>query len=410
MESKFRRAFNSSDYAALFAKYRGWLTERVGEFPFRLAETPLFFEKRLLEHLATSAVEITSQLSTKDKLAELVKAIPAHYDVPNMTDLPDCVQVDFALCRNAEGVLEGKVVELQAFPSLYALETLEGDAWNHVLQGVPGLDGAWSCFFDADRERNIETMRSCILGGCEPEDVVLVDFEPHNQKTSPDFAATKLLFDVDSVCVTDLVVEGRKVYRMLGGKKIPVRRIYNRMVFDELEVKKVPVPFRWNDELDVTWCSHPNWYWVWSKFCLPHVDHPAVPKATFLSDLKEIPADLENYVLKPLFSFAGSGVVIDVTRAAIDAVPEERRSGYVLQKKIEYAWSIDLPGELKTEEAPGVKAEVRVMLMREGPGKPLAPLIPLVRLSRGKMLGVDQNKNAATAWTGGAVGIWQPSR
>jgi hypothetical protein len=406
VKREYRQAFNGSDYDALFGRYRDWLVKRVGEFPFRLAETPLFFDEDVLRHLADAALAITGQLSTPAKLAELKKAIPAHYDVPGMTDLPDCVQVDFALCRSASGGLEGQVVELQAFPSLYALETLEGDAWNEVLQSVPALRGDWSCFFDPDRAKNIETMRSCILGGCDPADVVLVDFEPHNQKTAPDFAATKLLFDVDSVCVTDLVVEGKRVFRLRDGKKQQVRRIYNRMVFDELEVKKVPVPFRWNDELDVTWCSHPNWYWVWSKFCLPHVDHPSVPKATFLSDLREIPKDLENYVLKPLFSFAGSGVIIDVTKEAIDAIPAERRAGYVLQRKIEYAWTIELPPSLKTEEAPGVKAEVRVMLMRE-PGQPLRPLIPLVRLSRGKMLGVDQNKNAATAWTGGAVGIWK---
>ncbi|CAN5486801.1 hypothetical protein BH09MYX1_BH09MYX1_25210 [soil metagenome] len=407
MERSPRSAFNASDYEALFARYREWLVPKVGEFPFRLAETPLFFDKALLDHLAEASLGITAQLSTKAKLAELMKAIPPQYDVPGMTDLPDCVQVDFALCRNESGALEGKVVELQAFPSLYALETLEGDAWNDVLQSVPDLRGAWSCFFDPDRKKNIETMRRCILGGLDPEEVVLVDFDPPNQKTAPDFAATKLLFDVDSVCVTDLKIEGRKVFRDKNGKRVPVKRIYNRMVFDELEVKKVAVPFRWNDELDVTWCSHPNWYWVWSKFCLPHVDHPAVPKATFLSELLEIPSDLESYVLKPLFSFAGSGVIIDVTRAAIDAIPEHRRAGYVLQRKIEYAWTIELPPSLRSAEAPGVKAEVRVMLMREGPGKPLAPLIPLVRLSRGKMLGVDQNKSADTAWTGGAVGIWR---
>ncbi len=408
MKREPRHAFNASDYGTLFERYRDWLVNRVGNFPFRLAETPLFFDEALLKHLADAAIGITTQLSTKEKLAELVKAIPAHYDVPGMTDLPDCVQVDFALCRDANGKLEGKVVELQAFPSLYALETLEGDAWNEVLQSVPELRGEWSCFFDPDRAKNIATMRHCILGECAPEEVALVDFEPPKQKTSPDFAATKLLFDVDAVCVTDLKVEGKRVFREKDGKRIPVKRIYNRMVFDELEVKKVPVPFRWNDELDVTWCSHPNWYWVWSKFCLPHVDHPAVPKATFLSDLREIPRDLENYVLKPLFSFAGSGVIIDVTKEAIDAIPADRRAGYVLQRKIEYAWTIELPETLRSVEAPGVKAEVRVMLMREGPGKPLAPLIPLVRLSRGKMLGVDQNKSADTAWTGGAVGIWRP--
>jgi hypothetical protein len=181
------------------------------------------------------------------------------------------------------------------------------------------------------------------------------------------------------------------------------------MVFDELEVKKVPVPFEWNEELDITWCSHPNWYWAWSKFSLPFLDHPAVPRARYLADFKEAPENLETFVLKPLFSFAGSGVVVDVTKEDFDKVPMELRPSYLLQHKVQYAWTIRMPGTAADDDLDAhnaVKAEVRVMLMRGGDGDPLEPLLPLVRLSRGKMLGVDQNKSAETLWTGGSVGIW----
>jgi hypothetical protein len=409
-----REPFNRQYSEALFFVYRDWLYSRLGgPFPFRLAETPLFLSPSLLDYLQKASMGIVAQLSAPRTLAALKKAIPEKYDAPGMDPVPDCVQIDFALVRGESGEIEGRVVELQAFPSLYALETFEADAWHEALHEVPGLEGEWTCFFSEDRNKGIELMTSCILGGCDPREVALVDYQPMSQKTFPDFVATKKLFNVDEVCVTDIIKEGNKLYRNKDGHRIPIKRIYNRLVFDELEVKNVRMPFSWRDDLDITWCSHPNWYWTWSKYSLPHLDHPAVPKTTYLSDITDLPEDLENYVMKPLFSYAGSGVVVDVTKEAVAAVPAERRGETILQRKVEYAWVIPMPNA-KPGEPRGahnaVKAEVRVMLMRARPGAPLEPLLPLVRLSRGRMLGVDQNKSADTTWTGGSVGIWPVSR
>jgi len=409
MDAAVRELFNHHDPHALFADYRDRLYGKLGgPFPFRLAETPLFLTPALRDGLASAALEIAAQLSREDTLVALKKAIPARYDVPRMDALPHCVQVDFAICKDERGEFCGRLVELQAFPSLYALETVEADMWAEAMNRVPALRRDWTPFF-RDRERAMSLMRRSICGGEDPREVALVDFQPHLQKTSPDFTATKILFDVDSVCVTDLVKEGKKLFRVVDGKRVQVKRIYNRMVFDELEVKNVAVPFSWNEELDVTWCSHPNWYWAWSKFSLPFLDHPWVPRTRYLSDFSAPPENLEDFVLKPLFSFAGSGVVVDVTKKDFDAVPGELRSQYLLQHKVEYAWTIRMPNAAPADDldaSNGVKAEVRVMLMRGGEGEPLEPLLPLVRLSRGKMLGVDQNKSADTLWTGGSVGIW----
>ena len=316
-----------------------------------------------------------------------------------MVELPNCVQVDFALVKGDDGQLTGRVVELQAFPSLYALIALFGEAWAEQLNQMPGLQANWSCFLDMDRPQALDLMKRTIVGDCDPSEVVLVDLEPETQKTSPDFVATRLLFGVDAVCVTKLEVEGKKVFRRKpDGTRLQVKRIYNRMVFDELEVKKAHIPFKWNDDLELTWCSHPNWYWVWSKFSLPHIDHVAVPRARYLSQIQGIPENLDRYVLKPLFSFAGAGVVIDVTRESIEKVPADQRDKWVLQDKIAYADAIRMP------DGNGVKGEVRVMLLRPLGEKKLTPIIDLVRLSRGKMLGVDFNKGLT--WTGGSVGMW----
>ena len=104
-------------------------------------------------------------------------------------------------------------------------------------------------------------------------------------------------------------------------------------------------------------------------------------------------------MLKPLFSFAGSGVKVDVTRADIDAIPERDRQGWLLQEKITYAPALEMPS------GDGVKAEVRMMFLR-APNEPAprARAEPRLRLSRGKMLGVDQNKDLT--WVGGSVGLW----
>ena len=399
MDPRWREPFNKAYSAEVFHRYAQLLERRLRPFPFRLAETPLFLTRALRESLAQSAMEIVGQLKTPANLAAMRGAVPARYDVPGMDELPNCVQVDFALVRDPDtGEVSGRVVELQGFPSLYVLQSAEADAWADVLNDLPGMRAPWTCFY-ADRASSIETMKSTILGGCAPEEVALVDFEPEQQKTSPDFVATKLLTGVDAVCVTQLKKRGRKLYRDVGGREVQVKRIFNRMVFDELEAKRVTVPFAWNDDLDVTWCSHPNWYWAWSKYSLPYLSHPAVPVARFLSDVRDLPQDLDAYVLKPLFSFAGSGVVVDVTNDAITRIPEAERRGWILQKKVVYAPVIPMPDGVS-----GVKAEVRVMLMRPPHAKDLAPLLCLVRLSRGKMLGVDYNKDLT--WVGGSVGLW----
>jgi hypothetical protein len=401
MDSPRRSAYNRAFSDEFFARYHRYMESAVGPFPFRLAETPLFLTHELRDELGKNSEEIIGQLSKPDVLPQLMKAIPDRYRAPGMDALPHCVQVDFALVQGADGKLTGKLVELQAFPSLYALETLFADAWAHVFTTVPGLEGPWTCFYEGTRAENVEVMRKALLDGNDPEEVVLADYEPERQKTLPDFVATKKLFDVNTVCVTKLFKEGNRLYRDSGGRKVPVKRIYNRMVFDELAVKGVEMPFDWRDELDVTWCSHPNWYWAWSKYSLPFLDHPSVPRTRFLSDAGDLSdAELHHYVLKPLFSFAGSGVVIDVTRETLARIPASERHNYILQEKFEYAAALPMP------DGNGVKAEVRVMAMRHSldGARPLIPMLYLVRMSRGKMLGVDFNKNLT--WVGGTVALW----
>ena len=401
MHPELRRAYNAAFGPALFDRYQTRLTDQVGPVPFRLAETPLFVPDDLRDRLHRAASEILAQLAEPSRLSAMRRAIPDRFRAPGEDGLPACVQVDFAIVRDAAGNLDGRVVELQGFPSLYAFEIVQHRVLREILADVPGMARDLVPYFGGlDEARAIDWLRRTVVADEDPEHVVLLDLDPPRQKTLPDFVATRQLLGIDHVCPTDLLRDGRRLYRDVSGRRVPVRRVFHRVVFDELERTGMRLPYAYGDDLDVTFVPHPNWYWIWSKYSLPLLDHPAVPRATLLSDLPEVPADLSGYVLKPLFSFAGAGVNVDPTHADVAAVPADQRGGWVLQRKIQYA------RELVTPEGHQVAAELRVMCLR-APGEAAPrPAWNLVRLSRGKMLGVDQNRDLT--WVGSSIGLWAP--
>jgi hypothetical protein len=395
MDSQFRNLYNRNFTEERYRRYEHELSRRLDcKFEFRLAETPTFLPDDFKSRVVSAAREIVAQLSEPSRLQKMGRAIPAKWNTPGMDALPNLTQVDFAVVEE-NGTLVPKLIELQGFPSLTALQVIQRDVWNETLQEMPGLDRDWSCWFSGlSRSAFLDLARRTIVGDNDPGEVILMDIDPPSQKTYPDFAATKMLFDVDAVDPTTLVKRGRQLFRADG---TPVKRIYNRVVFDELIAKRIITPFDYRDELDVQWAPHPNWYWTWSKYSLPFLDHPAVPKATLVSELDRIPGDLSKYVLKPLFSFAGGGVNIEPTPADIDAIPADQRGGWCIQEKIEYAPA------LKAVDGGGVKVEIRMMFLR--PDDEAVPKLAqnLVRLSRGKMLGVDFNRTFT--WVGSSVGL-----
>jgi hypothetical protein len=397
MDPYFRDRFNSQFTSEIYERYTRDLSSRLNcTFEFRLAESPVFLPDDFRTRVTTAAREILGQL--QQNIDPMRRAIPAQWNTPGIDALPNFTQIDFAVVRNKDGTLVPKLIELQGFPSLTSLQVIQRDAWNDVLHSMPGLDRDWSCWFSQlDRAAFLDLARRTITGDHDPAEVILMDLDPPRQKTYPDFAATKLLFGVEAADPRTLTKRGKQLFR--GNTR--VRRIYNRVVFDELISKGIELPFHYREELDVEWSPHPNWYWVWSKYSLPFLDHPAVPKATFLSNLEGIPDDLSPFVLKPLFSFAGGGVNVDPSRADIEAIPESGRAGWCLQEKIEYEQA------LKAADGGGVKVEIRMMFLR--PDDQAEPLLAqnLVRLSRGKMLGVDFNKDFT--WVGSSIALFPSS-
>ncbi len=401
MHSSYRAAFNEAFTDDLFSKYVADLQGRLSaESGFRLAETPVFLTEELTSRITNAAREIYEQLARPEAIARMKAAIPERWNTAGMDALPQLTQVDLAIVREKDGSLGPRLIELQGFPSLSCFEVVQARAWSDAIAGIPGLpEGPWSPYFSGlDEQSFLALLRKVIVADEDPEEVILMDLWPEKQKTWVDFSATKLLFGVDSVCPTTLEKEGRALYRRKDGRRIRVKRIYNRVVFDELIQRDVTLPFDYREELDVTWAPHPNWYWTWSKYSLPLLDHPAVPKARYLSEIDELPEDLtKRYVLKPLFSFAGGGVNVDPTPEDVARVPENERSVWCLQEKIDYEPC------LTAVDGGGVKVEIRMMFFRpDGEARPTLGL-NLCRLSRGKMLGVDFNKDFT--WVGSSVAI-----
>ncbi|MBX5481965.1 MAG: hypothetical protein IRZ16_09040 [Myxococcaceae bacterium] len=399
MDQTFRTAWNQAFTPALYARYTKLLEAEVGPIPYRVAESPLFLPEDLRDDLFRVTRELLEQLAAPAAMARAREAIPPDFDVPRCDDAPGCMTVDFAIVEGEQGRLEGRVVELQAFPSLYGFTIKQAQVFDTLLRELPGIRRGFHCFDQKyDFDSAIALFREAVLAGGDPEEVVLLEIEPDRQKTRTDFVATRALLGIDAVCVTEVIKEGRRLCRTKDGRKVPIKRIYNRVVFDELLQKKPKMAFAFTDDLDVTWCCHPNWYWMWSKFSLPVLEHPWVPKSHLLSELKELPEDLSAYVLKPLFSFAGSGVKIDVTEADLRAIPPAERRHWLLQRKVTYARA------LKTPEGIGVAAEVRILCLRAPRQRLPEPFMNLVRLSRGKMLGIDYNKGLD--WVGSTVALW----
>jgi hypothetical protein len=218
MDAAYRQLFNEGFTDGFYDAYKTELCRRLSaSFEFRLAETPVFVPEDLRQRLVQSAHEIMTQLCEPARLQRMKRAVPPEWDTPGMESLPSFTQLDFAVVRGKDNALVPRLIELQGFPSLTALQVVQCDVWNESLQRIRGLDMKWSCWFSGlDRSGFLALARRTILGSRDPENVILMDLDPPSQKTFPDFAATKLLFGVDAVCPTKLVREGRRLLRRSG--------------------------------------------------------------------------------------------------------------------------------------------------------------------------------------------------
>jgi hypothetical protein len=394
MIPSLRRAYNESFSDAKYREYCRRLEERGGmPISFRLAESPVFLPVDLRDEMVEASLEIFRQLSTAEALRRSEAAVPPELNVPGSDPLPTFAVTDFAVTREDGGRLAPKLIELQAFPTLYGFQVAQCEELARITPGGERMDWYLSGL-DAAGYRRV--VGEAILSGLPADEVVLLDLDPPRQKTAIDFAFTEQLWGVRALDPSAIEKIGRELWYERDGKRKRIRRIYNRLIFDELAATGRTLPFDITSRIDVSWAGHPNWYFRWSKHCLPQLRHPAVPEAFFLSDRSEPPPDLENWVLKPLFSFAGSGVKVEVTAADLAAVPEEQRAHTLLMRKVDYAPVIE------TTDGARSKVEVRILFVWKN-NKPF-PVTTLARLSQGKMMGVSYNKDKT--WVGSSGCLW----
>ncbi len=386
IRTEYNAAFTSEKYEALFQAVK----DKLGyEVKFRISETPVFVDNVFKEKLLKGCEDVFRTILSDDFKNKTQGALS--YNVPNENAHTHFMQVDFGVCINDIGELEPQMIEIQGFPSLYAFQVALADSYRKAFSIPKGF----TTFFNGyENESYIELLREVIVADCDPENVILLEIEPEKQGTAIDFWATEKYLGIKVLCLTKLKKEGKDLYYLdENGERVAVKRIYNRVIFDELEKRTdLVTEFNFTDEINAEWVGHPNWFFRISKYTLPFFDSPYVPKSYFLHELKEIPSDLENYVLKPLFSFAGMGVKINVVPEDILNITD--KENYILQRKVNYHPIIETP----TGPA---KCEIRMMVIwKDGDTAPTI-VNNICRMSKGEMVGVRYNKDKD--WVGGTV-------
>ena len=392
MIPELRARFNAAWTPEKYARLRAIVAETAGvPHGFPVSETPCFLPAALLDEMAaTGAALVHGFLADTRARAAAEALIPERYLGPGQETTPTFVQVDFGIVRTADGRHEPRLVELQAFPSLYGFQHVLGEAHRAAYALPPHL----TPFLDGlDAAGYVALMRDVLVGPHATADVVLMEIAPERQKTRPDFAITKTLWGIDTVDPQELFVRERRLWRRVDGSERLIRRIYNRIIPDELERTGHALPFDYRDDLDVEWLGHPAWFFRLSKSAIPWLAHPSVPRTWRLDMVEDLPADHQDLVLKPLFSFAGGGIVFAPTAADLAAISSEQRHLYLLQERVAFAPVIDTPHG-------ATQAEVRIMYVQTDR---LRPVLPLIRMGRGAMMGVAHNRGLA--WVGASAGF-----
>jgi hypothetical protein len=397
MIPKYRKAFNENFTQEAYEALLKETSEKFNYTPkFKIAETPVFIPNTLKERLIEACNDIMKVIN-QPNFKGLTEG--AFFDesmrVPNEDEHSKFIQFDFGICLDENGELTPKLIELQGFPSLYFYQDLLGKQYKkhynlpeHLSIHPLGITS----------EEFIEKLHTEIVGDTDPKQVILLEIEPEKQATAIDFYCTEAALGIKVLCISKLIKKGKQLFYLDdNGKEIQVLKIYNRIIFDELDQRDdLKREFNFQDEVDVQWIGHPNWFFRISKYTMPLLKGDYVPKSYYLDQLKTIPDDLENYVLKPLYSFAGAGVEIHVTRKMIDDI--KNKANYLLQEKVAYhpiIETLDIPA----------KCEIRMMLLHNNATNTTEIVSNLMRLSKGEMIGVKYNKDKT--WVGGTVGFFE---
>ena len=407
LRKKFNEAFTEQSHQNYLASLNSPFT---GALDFSVAETPIFIDKDFTEKVLATGDYVNKVIQSGEfnSITEpSLKNIPLF---PNETALPQCIVMDFAIAQNEQNEIVPALIELQGFPSLFAYEILQDECIRKTYTIPEGYSPYLNGYTKEKYMHHLETiLKGDILIDKDLDSLknshkhtVLLEILPHQQKTRIDFYCTENYFNIPIVCITDIFIEGNNLFYERAGEKIKIDRIYNRIVLDELKNQTKEIQDKGallQNNLEVEWVTHPHHFFRISKYLLPFLKHAYIPLTQFVDQLTEIPTALEKYILKPLFSFAGQGVIIDISADDISNIKEP--SSWILQEKVEYANCIETP----TGPA---KAELRLYYFWDEDKKEYIATMNLARLSKGKMIGVNYNKNAT--WVGGSLAYFETTK
>ncbi|CAF0800733.1 unnamed protein product [Adineta steineri] len=257
------------------------------------------------------------------------------------------------------------------FPSLHALAAFLDDNYRTNFN----IPNNWSVFFNGrDKTRYINLLKEIIIGPYHPDEVILMDIKPHEQHTAVDFYLTQKYLGIPIVALSDLKQEGKKLFYEQKGERKLIKRIYNRLIFDEVDddanIFKDNIDIR--QDLDVEWIIHPNWFYRISKYLLPILKGDCVFNTYYLND------------------------IIDVKKSDIEKIKDPKN--WILERKIEYE------PVLNVNSTP-IKGEIRLMYL--WPDSREKPILTsnVLRLSTGKMINSQLNKNSE--WAGSSMAFFQ---
>ena len=390
LRAKFNAAFTEKAYETYLKEIDALAPETLG---FRVAETPIFVPKDFTKKMLDAGEAIIDVITAPNFKALTERSIPSNFNVPGEDDHTQFLVLDFGICRNTDGQLEPQLIEMQGFPTLFAFQA----AHTAITATYAQVPANFNAYLNGYNETSYnDALKDIIVGDLDAAEVILLEIYPDEQKTKIDFCCTSSLLGIQTVCLTKLRADGSQLYYEKNGAKQIVKRIYNRLIFDDLDSQTDVVHhLDFSKNYDVQWVPHPNWFYRISKYTLPFIQHPYVPETFFLNEVVA-PLQLQNYVLKPLFSFAGMGVVIDVTQEDIDKIKDPEN--WILQKKVMYDPII------ATLDEPA-KAEIRLFYFWKDEWERPVAVHNLARLSKGKMIGTRYNKDKT--WVGGTVAYFE---
>lgn len=394
VRAKFNEGFQQEYYENLL----GELERTFGEASaFRISESPVFISKAFKKKLLEACDSILQQLDKMDFEEIRQRFTPKNLQSPSPLGKTHFLGIDFGLCDDGKGGIMPQLIELQAFPSLFYYQPFIGQAY---LNNYPNLSAKGFHYFFSGLEPDTyyEELKKVILGKREVENVILLELFPEKQKTRIDFWATRKALGIEVVCLTKVIKEGKDLYYMKDGRKVPIHRIYNRIIFDELHrIENLETQFNLFDDVNVEWVTHPDWFFIVSKCIMPMLKHECIPECYYLHD---IPPDLnlEEFVLKPLFSFAGRGIELHPTLEKIEQI--EDKHNYLLQRKVNYVPLI------KTNTDKNSKVELRMLYVWNEDEKHLKPVINLTRMGKGELINVSHLASEDT-WIGSSISFFE---